>query len=611
MEILARITAVLGFLWKALTATRNVLANVFFLIVVIVVMAAFFSDGKEGLRQNSILVVNPSGTLVEQRSAPEPAQALLRKMGRETAKADETKTQDVIDAIRRAATDSKILALVIDPRDLQGCDTTKLLDIGKAIRDFKETGKPVLAHAMVYTQGQYLLASYADTVSVNPLGGVLITGFGMYQAYFKGLLDKTRINFHVFRVGDYKTAVEPFVRDSMSEEARQSGREWLGGLWQAYLDEAGKNRSLSPADIVSYVENIDTRLDAVGGDAARLAKDARLVDEIKTSSQFDQLLAGKTGKSLQSLNRVEFQDYLAMSRAQSPAAKENIAIIRARGAILPGKQPENLTGSESIAALFEKARRDPTILAVVLRLDSPGGSAAASEEIHHEIARTQEAGKPVVVSMGSMAASGAYWIAAGANRIVAAPTTLTGSIGIFAAFPTFEDTARELGVTTDGIGTTPLADLGNPLRPLSFQSERAIRQLLRFGYDLFITRVANGRRMAPAEVENSAQGKVFLGSVAHERKLVDQIGDLDDALKTAASLAGLTVVNSIELRRDPSSHEKIMEALFSTAQALFAPQSPTVVRVLGAVETQARILDTFADPNHIYARSLECEASIR
>ena len=610
MEILARTKSILSILWKVLSTTRVVVANIFFLLVVILLFRVFFSDTDESLRQNSVLVVNPAGTLVEQRSAPEPAEALLRKMGRETAKADETKTQDIIDAIRRAATDSKILAMVIDPRDLQGCDTTKLLDIGKAIRDFKETGKPVLAHSMVYTQGQYLLASYADTVSVNPLGGVLLTGFGMYQAYFKGLLDKTRINFHVFRVGDYKTAVEPFVRDSMSEEARESGREWLGGLWQAYLDEAGKNRSISPADIMSYVENIDVRLEAVGGDAARLAMTAKLVDEIKTSSQFDQLLAGKTGKKLQDLNRVNFQDYLSIGGPKRPAGKENIAIIRARGAILPGKQPENLTGSESIAELFQKARQDPTILAVVLRLDSPGGSAAASEEIHHEIARTQEAGKPVVVSMGSLAASGAYWIAAGANRIVAAPTTLTGSIGIFAAFPTFEDTAKELGITSDGIGTTPLADLGNPLRPLSFQSERAIRQLLRFGYDLFITRVASGRRMAPAEVENSAQGRVFLGTVAHERKLVDQIGDLDDALKTAASLAGLTVVNSIELRRDPSSHEKIMEALFSSAQAVFTPQSPSLNKLLNAVEAQAQILDSFTDPNHIYARSLECEASL-
>lgn len=610
MEILARMKTILSILWKVLSTTRVVVANIFFLVVVIIFLGVFFTDTEEALRQNSVLLVNPAGTLVEQRSAPEAAEALLKKMGRETARADETKTQDVIDAIRKAATDSKILALVIDPRDLQGCDTTKILDIGKAILDFKETGKPVLAHSMVYTQGQYLLSSYADTISVNPLGGVLITGFGMYQTYFKGLLDKTRINFHVFRVGDYKTAVEPFVRESMSEEAREAGREWLNGLWQAYLDEASRNRGISPSDIVSYVENIDTRLAATGGDAARLAVNAQLVDEIKTSTQFDQLLAGKTGKKVEDLHRVDFQDYLAMASSAKPSGKEVIGIIRARGAILPGKQPENMTGSESIAELFQKARQDPSVLAVVLRLDSPGGSAAASEEIHHEIARTQEAGKPVVVSMGSVAASGAYWIASGANRIVAAPTTLTGSIGIFAAFPTFEDTAINLGITTDGIGTTGLADLGNPLRPLSAQSERAIGQLLRFGYDLFINRVASGRRLPAAEVESSAQGRVFLGREAHARRLVDQLGDLDDALKTAASLAGLTVVSSKELRREPSAHEKILQAFFSSAQVLFTQQFPAVSRLLNMVETQARILESFADPNHIYARSLECEGSL-
>ncbi|SFJ59188.1 protease-4 [Desulfomicrobium apsheronum] len=610
MEILARMKTILSILWKVLSTTRVVIANIFFLVMVIILLGVFFTDTEESLRQNSVLLVNPAGTLVEQRSAPEAAEALLKKMGRETARADETKTQDVIDAIRKAATDPKILALVIDSRDLQGCDTTKILDIGKAILDFKETGKPVLAHSMVYTQGQYLLSSYADTISVNPLGGVLITGFGMYQTYFKGLLDKTRINFHVFRVGDYKTAVEPFVRESMSEEAREAGREWLNGLWQAYLDEASKNRGVSPSDIVSYVENIDTRLAATGGDAARLAVNAQLVDEIKTSTQFDQLLAGKTGKRIEDLHRVGFQDYLAMSPSAEPSGKEVIGIIRARGAILPGKQPENRTGSESIAELFQKARQDPTILAVVLRLDSPGGSAAASEEIHHEIARTQEAGKPVVVSMGSVAASGAYWIASGANRIVAAPTTLTGSIGIFAAFPTFEDTAMNLGITTDGIGTTGLADLGNPLRPLSAQSERAIGQLLRFGYDLFINRVASGRRLPAAEVESSAQGRVFLGREAHGRKLIDQLGNLDDALRTAASLAGLTVVNSKELRREPSPHEKILQAFFSSAQVLFTQQSPAVSRLLNMVETQAQVLESFADPNHIYARSMECEGSL-
>jgi len=608
VEILSNIKQFFSFLWKVLSTVRNALANIFFLIVLIVFLTFIFSGEEETLKQNSVLVINPAGTLVEEKAANEPTEALLKKLGQDTGKVDETKAQDVVDAIRRAATDSKIQAMVIDPKDLQGCDTTKLMDICKAIRDFKETGKPVLAHAMVYTQGQYLLASYADSISVNPLGGVLITGFGMYQTYFKGLLDKTRINFHIFRVGEYKSAVEPFIRDSMSDQARKSGQAWLGGLWQAYLNETAKNRSITPADIMSYVDNIDTRLRDVNGDAARLAASVKLIDSIKTADQFDQFLAGKIGQEPEKLHRVGFQDYLNMTRTKEPVGKEVIGIIRARGPILPGKQPESRTGSESLALLFQKARQDPSIVAVVLRLDSPGGSAAASEEIHHEIARTQEAGKPVVVSMGSMAASGAYWIAAGANRIVASPTTLTGSIGIFAAFPTFEDTAKSLGITTDGIGTSAIADLGNPLRPLSAQSEAAIGHLLQFGYDLFISRVANGRRMAPSDVENSAQGQVFLGQEAHSRKLVDQLGDLDDAIKTAGTLAGLTVAKSRELRREPSSSEKLMQSLFSSGQTLFAPESPTISKLLTMIEARAGIMDTFADPNHIYARSLECEA---
>jgi len=447
VDILSNIKPIFGAVWKILTFIRNAVSNIVFLVLVIVLAMAFFGGSEEGLDRNAVLLVNPAGTLVEEKAAPEAAEAFLRKMGRDTAKADETKTQDVIDAIRAAATDSRIKAMVIDPRDMVGCDTTKLLDIGKAIRDFKETGKPVLAHAMAFTQGQYLLASYADTISVNPLGGVLITGFGMYPTYYKGLLDKTRVNFHVFRVGDYKTAVEPFVRESMSEEARQSGQVWLDALWQAYLAETAGNRSVSTADIVRYVETIDTELAKAKGDAAKLAMSAKLVDAIRTGDQFDQFLAEKIGQKTEGLHRVAFSDYLAMNPPRKAAKGETVGIIRTRGPILPGKQPENLTGSESVAELFRKAREDSSIVAVVLRLDSPGGSAAASEEIHHEIARTQEAGKPVVVSMGSTAASGAYWIASGANRIVAAPTTLTGSIGIFAAFPTFENTARELGVT--------------------------------------------------------------------------------------------------------------------------------------------------------------------
>jgi protease-4 len=609
MNIFRPIKNFSAFVWMALTAIRNAMANLVLLVILIIVVTALLADKDSGLTGNAVLVLDPSGILVEDRTAPDPAEAFLRKLGRESAKGEETRTQDLIDAIHRAARDPRIQAIVIDASKLQGCDTTKIIDIGKAIRQFKDTGKPVLAHSMLYTQGQYLLSSYADSISLNPLGGVLINGFGMYPTYLKGLLDKTKVNFHVFRVGDYKTAMEPLIRDSMSPQARESGRKWLDGLWSAYLREAAKNRGVSSQSITEYAENIDSKLAETGGDAARLAVLLKLVDEIKTSDQFEQTVADKTGQEFGNINRINVQDYLQATRVADLKNVEQVGIIRARGAILPGKQPENMTGSASVAELFQQARQDSDIVAVVLRLDSPGGSAAASEEIHREITRTQEAGKPVVVSMGSMAASGAYWIATSATRVVAAPTTLTGSIGIFAAIPTFENTAQSLGITSDGIGTTPLADLGNPLRPLAPQAAAAMQHLLNFGYDVFLDRVSAGRRMGTSEVQNSARGQVFMADEALARGLIDQIGDLDDALKIAASLAGLSSVHSRELRRELSPHEKFLQAFLSSGDALFSLNNPTAAKILAMVEGQAGIFETLADPSHIYALSLECEAA--
>lgn len=609
MSLLRLIKNFFSFLWTALTAIRTALANIIFLVFLVIIVSAFMADKDAGLMRDAVLVLDPAGVLVEDSPAPEPTEALLRKLGRDSDKGDETRVQDVVDAIHRAARDPRIQAMVIDPSELQGCDMTKLIDIGKAIRQFKDTGKPVLAHSMVYTQGQYLLASYADSVSINPLGGVIITGFGMYPTFLKGLLDKTKVNFHVFRVGDYKTAVEPLIRDTMSEQAKESGHKWLDGLWQAYLREASRNRGVSAESIVDYATNIDSRLAATDGDAARLASNLRLVDEIRTSDQFEQVVADKTGQSYGNINRVSFRDYVRTGKDPEANDAEFVGVIRARGAIMPGRHPENMTGSESLADLFQQARQDPRIAAVVLRLDSPGGSAAASEEIHREIGRTQEAGKPVVVSMGSVAASGAYWIATSATRVVAAPTTLTGSIGIFAAIPTFENTAQSLGITSDGIGTTPLSDLGNPLRPLSPQAKAAMQHLLNFGYDTFLHRVSAGRGMGISEVQQSARGQVFMAEEALARGLIDQIGDLDDALKIAASLAGLSTVHIRELRRELSPHEQFLQAFMSTGEAMFTFANPSAARVLTMVEDQLQTLPALGDPSHIYALSLECEAA--
>lgn len=609
MALFKFIRKVLSAFWTGVTWTRKLLVNILFLFILILFCITIFMDGTPKIQPDSILVLDPGGILVEECTAPGPTELFFQKMDRGTRKrSEETKVQDIIDAVRLAAHDPKIALMVIDPRDLLGCDTTKLMDIGKVLREFKDTGKPIFAHATTFTQGQYFLASNANATYVSPLGGIALTGFGLYPTYFKGLLDKTKVNFHIFRVGEYKSAVEPFTRDSMSEPTRNIGRAWLTTLWQTYLNQVAQNRNISPASLTSYTENIDTNLRTMGGNAAQLALEYKLVDAIKTSNEFSLVIADYLGQLPTSLNKVSFKDYLATQPKYYNPTEETIGIIRARGPIMPDHQPENMIGSQSMAKLFQQARDDTSVVAVVLRIDSPGGSASASEEIHQEILRTQQAGKPVVISMGSVAASGAYWLASGANRIVASPTTLTGSIGIFAAIPTFEDTARALGITSDGVGTTTLSDLGNPLRPLSPTMESAFQHLLHFGYHTFVDRIALGRRLSVSEVEKSAQGQVFLGQEAQRRKLVDRLGDLDDALKVAANLAGLTTIHSKELQRERSARELFMQELMSGQRSLRAFQNLNGSPFLTMVQQHMQFLTTFTDPGHIYARSLECEA---
>lgn len=607
MSIFSAFHALLRFIWKTLGLLRSVLANILFLFLLTVIISAFFADHEERLPSESILVVDPAGALVEEKASDAPLTTLIQQMGNEARIAQETRVQDVIDAIGLAAKDTRIKALILAPEYLRGNDTTKIMDIGAAIRAFKKSDKPVLANAPVYTQGQYLLASYADSVSVSPLGGVLITGYGLYQPYFKQLLDKIRLKFNVWRVGDYKSAVEPLMRDSMSDFARQENQAWLSALWGAYRGEITANRPLTADDITGYVEHIDTALAAVSGNAARLAASVKLVDHVLNTDDFDTLVAQTLERKKGTIEKIGFEKYLRLAKQSPSTDTKVVGIIRARGPIVSGEQSEDMIGSVSVSKLLQQARDDASIAAVVLRLDSPGGSVMASEDIYNEVLRTRQAGKPVVVSMGSVAASGAYWIASAADRIVAAPTTLTGSIGIFAVFPSFEDTATALGVTTDGVGTTSLADLGNPLRPMPDQAQTAIGHLLRFDYGLFLRHVAQGRGLSIVEVEKSARGQVFVGQEALRRKLVDSLGNLDDAVGIAASLAGLATPTSRSLRQTVSPRARLLQALFAPEEKKQTPNSRTVSGFVDLAWTQARFLDSLSDPTHIYARSFLCE----
>ncbi|GAB1410323.1 signal peptide peptidase SppA [Desulfovibrionales bacterium] len=591
-------------IWQALNWMRRMIANVIFLVFIAIIAAVMLSERTPPVSPRSVLELHPAGRLVEETTPVHPLDTLMGQMDTGSLPS-ETKVQDLIDAVFAASTDPNIIALRIDASDMLGCDTTKLVDLGAAIRTFTYSGKPVFAHGPAFTQGQYLLASYADQVALSPLGGVALTGFGLFQTYFKGLLDKAEVRFHIFRVGTHKTAVEPFTRQDMSPEAKEDALAWSTQFWQIYTREIAANRGIAAETVTDYVQHIDQHLAQVQGNAALLAQRKGLVDAVQTSQQFDEALAEKLGLSRDDLTFVSSQDYVRTLPAKTDPGP-CVAIVRGRGTIVPGKRDESMIGSESMRERLRQAQDDPSIKAVVLRLDSPGGSATASEDIALEVEALRAAGKPVVVSMGSVAASGAYWIAAAADRIVAAPSTLTGSIGIFAALPTFENTAKAWGITTDGIATSPLAGLGNPLLPLPPVAQASLQQVLEFGYAAFLDRVMRGRGLSQDQAEASAQGKVFTGQDALDRKLIDHLGDINQAVRVAGELAGLENPRTKELRRQLSPRENLFQELAKTQARIFGHTALHLISQ--ALESRTELLTTFTDPNHLYARSLECEA---
>lgn len=480
----------------------------------------------------------------------DPAAHFLRLLNG-TLLEEEFLLQDILRGIRAATHDKRIKILVVVPDRLEQAGLNQLQDIGKAIGEFKKSGKVVISYADSLRQGQYYLAAQGDEVYLNPMGEVDLHGFGVFHLYMRGLLDKLKINFHIFRVGTFKSAVEPFLRNDMSPEAKEANLQWLSQLWQQFCDDIARQRGLSYQDINDAVEHLPKNLREAGGNTAQMAMNLGLIDGIKTQAEFRGYLSSLVGRNKKNsgFKRVDFSDYLDKRRPayqapiyQAAGAKEDsVALIVAQGDIIYGDAEIGQIGSSGLTKLLRKARQKKTVKAVVLRIDSGGGSAFASELIRQEVLQVQKAGKPVVVSMGSMAASGAYWLAADADKIYASPNTITGSIGIFGAFPTVENSLAEIGIFNDGIGTTKMAGQGHLTRPMSEEFRAAVQLNIERGYQQFIQIVANGRKIENAEVEKIAQGRVWDGATALQLGLVDELGNLEDAVAAAAELVGLSV----------------------------------------------------------------------
>lgn len=540
MAILRAIAAVFRFLLRFLDGLRKVL-HFLLLAFVFAVLIVASSTRLPILPHKAALVISPTGTLVEELSG-DPLDRALEKAG--AGEQRETRLKDVIDAIRAARDDRRIAVLVLDLEGLEAAGLAKLQDVAGAIAEFRRSGKKVLVWGSLFDQRQYYLAAHADAVYLDPFGAVLLDGFGYYRNYFKGTLDKLAVDVNVFKVGSHKSAPEFLTRSDMSPEDEEAARRWLDDLWSRYREDVARARRLDPAAVQAYADEAAAGMREHRGDAAQYALASGLVTGLKARDEFERDVTALVGEDdgTHSFNAVDFQQYLLVMRSEEAlhrSARRKIAVVVASGEILDGEQPPGTVGGDTLAATLREARYDDEVAAVVLRIDSPGGSMLASEFIRREIAALKETGKPVLASMGSVAASGGYYIAMEADRIIAQPTTITGSIGVFAIVPTFEHTLERAGVTTDGLGTTRLSGALRLDRSLTPDVREIMQSSVEHAYRTFVGKVAAARRRDVEVIDSIAQGQVWTGTAARDAGLVDRLGTLDDAVRQAAELAGL------------------------------------------------------------------------
>ncbi len=554
------------------------------------------------------LVIAPEGEIVEQLSGDPIQRAIDQARGTGHS---ETLLRDLTDSIRAAANDKRIPVLVIDTEYFEGAGQPTLEELAKAIGAFKKAGKKVIAFGTAFEKPQYYLAAQANEIYVDPLGLVLIDGYESYHMFWKGAIDKVQADVHIFRVGKYKSAVEPYSRPDMSPEAKEETSVFLNSLWQTYQHAMVSVRKLKPDAIATYTSTLSDQIVASGGHSAEVALKAGLVTGIKSRVEVEQLVAQMVGEDERDggFKGVSARDYVRFVRAEEKlrSAGSKIGVVVASGEILDGEQPPGTIGGTSTARLIREARMDDDVKAVVLRVDSPGGSMLAAEEIHREIGLLKAAGKPFIVSMGDLAASGGYYIAAPADEIWASPATITGSIGIFAVVPTVDKTLGKIGITVDGVGTTPLSGQQRLDRPLGEDAKKIVQATIDRGYEEFLGRVSSGRKKTRDEVNEIAQGRVWTGADALKLGLVDHLGSFDDAVKAAAKRAKL---DKWSLRfEEPSlswAQELALQVRVKVIGSLFTLDDSTrrlmeVAQKLDPLTREVDRLNRMSVPNRVYA----------
>ncbi len=608
------IRKLLHWIWVGFDGLRKIL-HLLLLLLIFGAIGSLFSRPIPLVPDRAALVIAPQGPLVEQFSG-DPFERAIEDILRQGP--TEARLRDVVEAIDAAGKDSRISSLYLDLGGLAGGGTAKLQEVAAAIDRFRKSGKPVIAFGEYFDQPQYYLAAHADEIYLDPQGITYIDGFANYGMFVKDALDKLAVDWNVFRVGQYKSAVETFTRNDMSPAEREESLAWLNSIWTTWKGDVAKARGIKPDALQAYADNAAESLRKVDGDLAKLALDAGLVTHLEGRFRVEERLAEITGEDedAHSYQGIDYAAYLAnvhSSRALSSKPVDKVAVIVASGEIVPGEQQPGTIGSDTLAGQLRDARFDDDVKAVVLRIDSPGGSTFASEVIRREVNELKAAGKPVVASMSTLAASGGYYIAMDADRIVASPATLTGSIGIFAMFPTFQRSLERVGVHFDGVGTTALSGEFSPVRPMGDATKAILQLSIEHEYRRFIGMVAKARKQDVTTIDGIAQGRVWSGADAKRLGLVDQLGDSRDAIDLAAKLANLGKDFDVEhFDAEIGFSEALGLRVQGAAARIVAPLLPKSMlpdllpRSVQPVIAEMNRIARLSDPRHTYMYCLAC-----
>lgn len=594
-------------IWRILAGISKVITVLVPLLFVVIFVAALSISVSENvpkpLPESAGLLIAPTGRLVEDRTPLEPLDALFADQ-----LAGEILLSTVIEGIDAAADDDRITSIVLDLENLAGPSTSQAMEIIEALDRFSETGKPIVAIGDYFTQSQYLLASQADTIFLHPEGGISLMGFGVYRTYLKQFLQNIKVNFHIFRAGENKSAVEPYMRDDMSPQEREVVGKWLNSLWDDYTTLVEKGRNKSPGEVTAFVNDFPGRLEASGGDLAEVFLQEGYVDELVYGDELEERVTEIVDARDEDgdIQLVSLKRYV--SDIRDPFESEElplIAVIPIEGTLVPGDSVQGSAGSDTVVDQLERADEADAV-AIVLRINSGGGSVFASEVIRAKVDAIAADGVPIVVSMGGAAASGGYWIAAAADEIWAMPSTITGSIGVFSAFPTFEGVFDYVGATVDGIGTTTMAGSLDPSRPLDENSERIFQAVVDGIYREFLNLVATARQMTVEEVDAIAGGKVWIGRQAKEIGLVDQLGSLDDAIASAAALAQVEDYDVKRFGTPITPQQLLLEELGSSFGVSLPQTLGSAMSWLAPMHEPLMMMTRLKDPKHVYLQCLDC-----